>query len=506
MPFTMSTKTKPDSRGRILNMTLCYILKKSGTSLNILVEILGARMKTGAGILGILLGVASFSYVALMGALAGGAAGYLGHFGPSGNAVGAWGEQIVLLSLACSLSAMAGGVITFSRPMAGAILLAGSAVLHFNLLGYNSVGQVFGFSIGLTALLAFSAALQRPDTSSTRYQEKQYSQDEFGQASQATAYDRDKWRALVDYDEEIAAIVEEVRPLGDKWVDEFASSYMALNDKKYIPEIILRVTARANSEAEAQAEAREELARHQRQREEELQRERERRAEQLRALKASLWGSRDRQIATTCISITAIAGVIFLYYLSQPSRIDAQAVWSGNAYQCTDVVCLAGQMEEHNASKKAVKFAQDLTKLTGNPSWATNFYRFHNVDLVAYDCAMPKCTYQGSFALVNGSPHIIPILSELEELPNDPVVRGIPMIANGSAFLTRYYGFEREFQLQDGTERLVFAVSVSTCEACQPSGAIEFAYDFDQSGKLIRRSALGYVSPVPARLVFPPGH
>ncbi len=294
---------------------------------------------------------------------------------------------------------------------------------------------------------------------------------------------------------------------------------MALNDKSYLPGIVQKVTARANAEKQRQGEIKQQQADLQaaaakRARQDELERQRiaEQRREQLRALKATLWGSRNRQIATTCSSVVVIAALALFYHWLQPPRVDAHEVWSADdlsasdALRCTDITCLEGQMEQHHASKRAVEFARELTKLTGNPSWAANFSKFQSVDLVGYDCAMPTCEYTGSFALVNGTPRIILIGPELRALQNDPVVQGIPMIANGSSFLTRYFGFEREFKLQDGTQRFVFAVNVSTCEACQPSGAIEFAFDFDDHGKLIRQSALGYVSPAPAGLIFPPGH
>jgi hypothetical protein len=39
-------------------------------------------------------------------------------------------------------------------------------------------------------------------------------------------YDKNKWNALVKYDEEIALTVDKLTPLGQRWVDEFASSYL----------------------------------------------------------------------------------------------------------------------------------------------------------------------------------------------------------------------------------------------------------------------------------------
>jgi hypothetical protein len=61
-------------------------------------------------------------------------------------------------------------------------------------------------------------------------------------------FDRQKWAALLQYDEEIAASAERLRPLGPKWVDELASAYMALNDKSYLPQIVEKIESRANEE------------------------------------------------------------------------------------------------------------------------------------------------------------------------------------------------------------------------------------------------------------------
>jgi len=63
-------------------------------------------------------------------------------------------------------------------------------------------------------------------------------------------YDRNKWSALVKYDDEISLIAEKLKPLGQKWVDEFASSYLALNDKKYLPSLIHKIIASAKKEAD----------------------------------------------------------------------------------------------------------------------------------------------------------------------------------------------------------------------------------------------------------------
>jgi hypothetical protein len=62
-------------------------------------------------------------------------------------------------------------------------------------------------------------------------------------------YDVDKWEALVKYDDDIAMVAEKLRPLGEKWVDEFARSYLLLNDKKYLLSIVQKIIKAAKDEA-----------------------------------------------------------------------------------------------------------------------------------------------------------------------------------------------------------------------------------------------------------------
>jgi hypothetical protein len=54
-------------------------------------------------------------------------------------------------------------------------------------------------------------------------------------------YDVAKWRDVIKHDEGIAAIVENLQPLGDKWVDEFARNYLTLNDRKSTWRIVQKV-------------------------------------------------------------------------------------------------------------------------------------------------------------------------------------------------------------------------------------------------------------------------
>jgi hypothetical protein len=65
-------------------------------------------------------------------------------------------------------------------------------------------------------------------------------------------FDRTKWNALLKYDPELAIVADKLRPLGQKWVDEFAAAYLAINEKSYLPSIISKIIADARKEDERQ--------------------------------------------------------------------------------------------------------------------------------------------------------------------------------------------------------------------------------------------------------------
>ena len=62
------------------------------------------------------------------------------------------------------------------------------------------------------------------------------------------AYDYAKWAALVRHDADIARIVAALQPHGQKYVDELASAYLALNDKRYLNMIVQKIVADAQQE------------------------------------------------------------------------------------------------------------------------------------------------------------------------------------------------------------------------------------------------------------------
>jgi hypothetical protein len=70
-------------------------------------------------------------------------------------------------------------------------------------------------------------------------------------------YDEVKWRALIEFDPDIARVEAALRPYGNKYVDQFAAGYLVLNDKTYIPNLVEKVVQTARQDA-AEAKAAEE--------------------------------------------------------------------------------------------------------------------------------------------------------------------------------------------------------------------------------------------------------
>jgi len=58
-----------------------------------------------------------------------------------------------------------------------------------------------------------------------------------------------KWQALVQYDNEIRAAAERLRPYGENWIDELGRAYFALGeDRKYLENIVIRLLAQVKDE------------------------------------------------------------------------------------------------------------------------------------------------------------------------------------------------------------------------------------------------------------------
>jgi uncharacterized protein DUF5362 len=61
----------------------------------------------------------------------------------------------------------------------------------------------------------------------------------------STAYDVAKWKALVEFDSDIADASKRVGAYGDRYVDQLAAAYLALNDKQYLGTVVDKIVERA---------------------------------------------------------------------------------------------------------------------------------------------------------------------------------------------------------------------------------------------------------------------
>jgi hypothetical protein len=66
------------------------------------------------------------------------------------------------------------------------------------------------------------------------------------------SFDRARWDALVKRDPQIGVVANKLRPLGQKWVDKFAASYLATNDRSRLPTLVSKIIADARREFEQQ--------------------------------------------------------------------------------------------------------------------------------------------------------------------------------------------------------------------------------------------------------------
>ncbi len=61
-------------------------------------------------------------------------------------------------------------------------------------------------------------------------------------------YDERKWAAICDYDDDIQRVAAALKPYGEKYVDELARAYLALNDKQYLPMIVQKIVKLAKQD------------------------------------------------------------------------------------------------------------------------------------------------------------------------------------------------------------------------------------------------------------------
>ena len=63
------------------------------------------------------------------------------------------------------------------------------------------------------------------------------------------SYDTQKWRALLGSDGDISRLAKTLEPYGQKYVDEFAAAFLAVNDKEYLPMILRQIIASARRDS-----------------------------------------------------------------------------------------------------------------------------------------------------------------------------------------------------------------------------------------------------------------
>jgi hypothetical protein len=107
----------------------------------------------------------------------------------------------------------------------------------------------------------------------------------------------EKWEALVRYDPKIAAIADKLRPLGQRWVDEFARAYLALNDKQYLPNIVSQLLADARTEHAREQE--------------------EQRSAQFRSEQANAQRKRDNKVAVAIAVVVLAIAVVGAFLLNR---------------------------------------------------------------------------------------------------------------------------------------------------------------------------------------------
>jgi len=62
-------------------------------------------------------------------------------------------------------------------------------------------------------------------------------------------YDLKKWQALLHYDADIKRVADALAPYGQRYLDQFAEAFMAINDKNYLPQIIQTILSTAKTDA-----------------------------------------------------------------------------------------------------------------------------------------------------------------------------------------------------------------------------------------------------------------
>ncbi|MDG4554859.1 MAG: hypothetical protein P9E24_11560 [Candidatus Competibacter sp.] len=201
-----------------------------------------------------------------------------------GHIIGSLGKSanIQILSLGIPVLAFVGAGVVMKNGIFGGILMFTSAGGIIYVFGNNTLGIFLSLLLMIGGLLGiFSGQREKSANTATKEYNRcnknivdihQTTENKNIAGSTTAQFDQVKWNALLKYDNDIAAIANKIQPFGQKWLDEFALSYFALNDKQYLPEIERKILdsarkeaeenkqkAIAKAEAEAEAEKKEQL-------------------------------------------------------------------------------------------------------------------------------------------------------------------------------------------------------------------------------------------------------
>lgn len=358
-------------------------------------------------------------------------------------------------------------------------------------------------------------------------------------AAAAAAYDRTKWQALVQYDPDISAAADTVRPFGQMWVDELGASYMALNDKSYLSGIVEKITARAKAEKQRQTEiqaAAAEKARQERQRQADVQAAEAERARQNELERQRIWEERKRMfekirafvlytnkgraVFAAMLAVIATAAAL-AYYLMQPEKIDERIVWkptdsaalsnlncaSGNASKD----CLSDFMEKNGASSQAVAFAREIRDKLSRP----NFERHAYAEQVTHfgPVSMVKVVFPFENQGIENEDYLLLSPNRAITDPNNSQFTGFNssfapskqaafsqlLISFPNALVWPVPDFDHDEKLNQDGRRLVFKYPIlNGCHACDLIGWAKFAFDFDAEGQFMGASVYQVMAQQPS--------
>ena len=187
---------------------------------------------------------------------------------------------------------------------------------------------------------------------------------------------------------------------------------------------------------------------------------------------------------------------------AEAQRVTERSLWLNGDTSCSqNVDCLVADMRKSGATPNAIDLAERLSAArNGALAWAIELHKYGPVDLVTYDCTVCR---SGGFALVNGVPNILA----------DPSIDGNSlrtfaayMSTHPNAFLLRGIGFVEHKVLDGRGQRFIFANWVGDCEACAPTAILEYAFDFDNTGRQIGTQVVGLFALSDVHVAFsPPG-